>query len=247
VLTRALTVGRSPHRVSIRASRLRRLSRGTTRPSRLVGDRPRSSDGLRALDLIAPECNRLALAGTSFGAEAALLVASLDDRVGATVAFAPSAYVWGGYDGDHWTSHWTWRGEPLPYVPFCEDWEPESDPPAYREFYAQSLAVAGAEVVAAATIPAEQILGPVVLVAGGDDQVWPSADFAAAISLRRKAAGLPTSVVMEEAAGHRAVLPGESPVADGQRMQRGGTDAGDRALGAQAWPHVVDALALDAP
>src|SRR5215204_2577981 len=35
--------------VSIRASRLRKLSRGATRPSRLIGDRLRPSDALRAL------------------------------------------------------------------------------------------------------------------------------------------------------------------------------------------------------
>lgn len=91
-----------------------------------------------ALDRLAPECDRLAVAGSSFGAEAALLVGTLDDRVSATVAFAPSAHVWAGYGDGRWTSHWTWLGAPLPFIPFLEGWQPDSHPPAYRSWYAAS-------------------------------------------------------------------------------------------------------------
>lgn len=51
-----------------------------------------------ALDLLAPEVDRLAILGSSFGAEAALLVAARDDRIKAVVALSPSAYVWPGAD-----------------------------------------------------------------------------------------------------------------------------------------------------
>ncbi|WP_188111210.1 acyl-CoA thioester hydrolase/BAAT C-terminal domain-containing protein [Nocardioides antri] len=131
-------------------------------------------------------------------------------------------------------------------MPFCDGWEPDTDPPAYLGWYAASLASADPAVVDAATIPVERIAGRVVLVAGGDDQVWPAADFAAAIAARRDAHGLPTSVVTAPDAGHRVLLPGETPVEGGQRMRRGGTVDADRALGERAWPHVVDALGLAA-
>ncbi len=199
-----------------------------------------------ALDQVAPECDRMALVGTSFGAEAALLVASRDDRVSATVAFAPSAYVWAGYGDGRWTSHWTWRGAPVPYVPFRDDWTPDSDPPAYRSWYAESLVAADPDVVGAATIPVERIEGSVVLVAGGDDQVWPAGDFAGTILDRRAASGLATDLVMLPAAGHRTLLPGEEVVDAGQAMLRGGTPAADAALGTQAWPAMVSALRLGA-
>src|SRR5579875_359145 len=54
-----------------------------------------------ALDRLAPECEWLVIAGTSFGAEAALLVAAQDERVDGCIGFAPSAYVWSyvGPDG----------------------------------------------------------------------------------------------------------------------------------------------------
>ena len=198
-----------------------------------------------ALDLLVPEGDRLALAGMSFGAEAALLVASLDDRVTATVAFAPSAYVWAGYGEGRWTSHWTRAGAPLSFVPFLDGWTPTGDPPAYRGLYQESLAAVGPDVIREATIPVERIGGRVVLVAGGDDQVWPAADFADAIATRRQQHGLATEIVSNPQAGHRTVLPGEAVVEGGQRMLRGGTVEADRSLGELAWPVICEALQLN--
>ncbi|WP_248580546.1 acyl-CoA thioester hydrolase/BAAT C-terminal domain-containing protein [Nocardioides sp. InS609-2] len=197
-----------------------------------------------ALDHLAAETDRLAVMGTSFGAEAALLTAARDQRVRATVAFAPSSVVWGGYDGTRWTSHWTADGQPVPWMPFVEGWESAQDPPAYRDLYAHSLA---ADVQAAdeAAIPVERIAGAVVLVAGGDDQVWPSVAFAERIAARRGERGLETTVVTHPGAGHRTVLPGEPSLrAAGARMRRGGTPEAEAALGSLAWPHLVAALGL---
>jgi len=194
-----------------------------------------------ALDRLAGEGERLVVVGTSFGAEGALLTAAYDDRVAGCVAFAPSSVVWTGYDGDRATSHWTRAGVALPHVPFLPDWEPDTDPPAYRGLYAASLAAAP-EAVRAATIPVERIRGDLVLVAGGDDQVWPSVDLARAIADRRERHGLETTLVTHRQAGHRAVLPGERPVAGGQVMRRGGTPEADAALGAAAWPHLLRVL-----
>ncbi len=193
-----------------------------------------------ALDELAAECDRLAMVGTSFGAEAALLVGTRDPRVTAVVACAPSSHVWAGVDDGRQTSHWTWEGEPLPFVPFDEEWAPDSDPPAYRGLYETSLRAAPEE----ATIPVELITGAVVLVAGEDDQVWPSVTFARRIEERRREHGLMAHVVVGRGAGHRVVLPGETPAARGQAMARGGTPEADRALGEAAWPHVVEVLGL---
>ena len=194
-----------------------------------------------ALDELEAECDRLAVMGTSFGAEAALLVGAVDPRVTAVVACAPTSVVWSGVDEDgRQTSHWTWQGEPLPFVPFVEDWVPDSDPPAYRGLYEASLQHAPEDAV----IPVERITGAVVLVAGEDDQVWPAAEFARRIEERRREHGLLARVVRGPGAGHRVVLPGEDPAERGRPMARGGTPAGDRALGEAAWPHVVEALGL---
>jgi pimeloyl-ACP methyl ester carboxylesterase len=182
--------------------------------------------------------DRLVVMGSSWGAEAALLLGALDERVDAVVAFAPSAYVWGRVlDDGSQRSAWTWQGEPLPFVPFDPDWEPDDDPPSYVGLYRQSVRTcADAE---RARIPVERIRD-VLLVAGGDDQVWPAVEFAEEIARRR--GDLPTRMVTVPAAGHRAVLPGEEPKTAGQRMARGGTEAADRELGALAWPEILRLL-----
>jgi pimeloyl-ACP methyl ester carboxylesterase len=82
------------------------------------------------------DCERVIVVGTSFGAEAALLSGALSDNVDAVVAFAPSDVVWAGVTADgRVTSHWTYEGVPLPFVPFAEDWEPTDEPPAYVDHY----------------------------------------------------------------------------------------------------------------
>lgn len=188
---------------------------------------------------LAAECDRVVLVGLSFGAEAALAAASLTEApVDAVAAFAPSDVVWAGVTGGgRQTSHWTLDGEPVPYVRFVP-WEPSSDPPAYRDLYARSRAAAPQEV-AAAVLPVERI-PEVVLVAGGDDQVWPAREQAEEIVLRRARHGRPTALVTDDEAGHRAVLPGEDVVLAGQRMLRGGTEEADRRLGSAAWPALLD-------
>ena len=192
---------------------------------------------LGRVEALRRECDRVVVVGTSFGSEAALLTGGLSEDVDAVVALAPSDVVWAGVAADgRVTSHWTHRGVPLPHVPFADDWEPAEDPPAYAPLYAASRALS-ADRLGAAAIPVERI-PEVVLVAGGDDRVWPAVLHAEAIAARRAASGLATTLVTDPQAGHRTVLPGEPVVTGGMRMQRGGTEEADRRLGRAAWPHV---------
>jgi uncharacterized protein len=190
------------------------------------------------VDELVARNDRVAVMGTSRGAEAALLLGTLDERIDAVIALAPSAYVWGWIEDGQQTSAWTWQGEPLPFVPFDVEWQPEDDPPSFTGLYRQSLKKYGAE---AARIPVERVRGEVLLTAGGDDQVWPSVEFAERIALARK--DLPTRTVVAARAGHRVIFPGETPKTGGQRMARGGTEEADRELGALAWTDVRRVLA----
>jgi hypothetical protein len=183
---------------------------------------------------LAADCDRVLVLGTSFGAEAALLTGALGRDVTAVVAFAPSDVVWAGVRSDGTvTSHWTLDGAPLAFVPFDDDGEPESAEPAYVDLYRASRR-RYAERLAPAAIPVERIRD-LVLVAGGDDRVWPAVEMAAAIRDRRRTHGVGTVLVTDPDAGHRAVLPGEPVVTGGMRIQRGGDEASDRRLGAAAW------------
>ena len=181
--------------------------------------------------------DRILVVGTSFGSEAALLTGAHSEHVSAVAAFAPSDVVWPGFRPDgRMTSHWTLGGAALPYVEFVDDWEPDTDPPAYRGLYEESRRRFPSSVTTAA-IPVEDI-AELLLVAGGDDQVWPSLSMAEAIRSRRSAHGRETTLVSDPRAGHRTVLPGEAPTAAGVRMQRGGNEASDRRLGSSAWAHL---------
>ncbi|MVQ42775.1 alpha/beta fold hydrolase [Microbacterium sp. MAH-37] len=195
------------------------------------------------IDQLRTEADRVVIFGTSFGAEAALTTASLIS-VDGVIAVAPSSVVWAGAADGAWSSHWTHRGAPLPCVGFDQDWAPGSDPPSFRSLYASSL-LRFSEDAAAARIRVEDIAGDVLLIAGGDDQVWPSVDFARSIERDRTDAGMSTTVVTHPDAGHRLLLPGETPAAGGVRMARGGTAEADAALGTTAWPAVL--RTLDSP
>lgn len=185
------------------------------------------------VDVLVSRCDRVVVMGTSFGAELGLLLAAYDPRVSAVAAFAPSAVVWGGVEDGVQCSHWTWRGDEVPYARFVPGWEPVDDPPSYLGLYEASWAQADS----AAAIPTEQIKGEVLLVAGGDDHVWPSLRFAEEI--RRRRGSLPTTILSHPQAGHRTVLPGEEPPRGGLSMSRGGTPAADAELGEVAWPHLL--------
>jgi hypothetical protein len=196
------------------------------------------------LDRVADLAPRLALVGTSKGAEAVLLLAADDERVAVTCALAPTSVVWAnvgpGPDGAEHPprSSWTREGRPLPFVAYDDSWATSSEPPAYVGLYESSLARFADRAVGAA-IPVERIPGTVLVSSGGDDQVWPSATFAQQIAERRH--GLPTISLHEPLAGHRAPWPGEEPPPAGG-MARGGGPEADAALGRRAWDGLLAVL-----
>lgn len=207
------------------------------------------------LDLLAQRSEHLVVWGASKGAEAALLLAAADERIGTVIAVAPTAYVWPntgpGVDGDErpWRSSWTRGGQPLPFLPLVEGWQPgdaehSESGVAVRGWYETSLAAASDEQLHAASVPVERIAAQVVLVAGGDDRVWPSVRFAQEIARRRAHHDLPTVLLADEAAGHRVVLPGESAGAGGGGLLRGGSAQADECLGTRLWDTTRTLLGL---
>jgi dienelactone hydrolase len=125
---------------------------------------------------------RLGMIGASRGAELALLFASRSARVRAVVATAPSSVSWSGLSYTDLSAFlapaWTEHGLPVPYLvprigagPTGFDW--------YRAALADPVAFA------AAAIPVERIAGPILLLNGADDQLWPSPEMAAQVLRRR--------------------------------------------------------------
>lgn len=204
-----------------------------------------------AVDLLrANGAERIGILGTSKGAEAALLTAVHDPRVDVVVALSPTSRVWcnvgPGRDGARhpYRSSWTWREQPLPFVALDDSWaasEPGDGPRAIRGWYELSLRTF-AHLLSPAAIPVEEARAEIVLVAGGEDAMWPSLPFAEELAERRRAVGAGVRLITRSDAGHRPRLPGESPASSSPHFRYGGTPEADALLGAAAWPHILDAL-----
>lgn len=155
--------------------------------------------------------------GVSKGAEMALLSGSLIDGFAAIAAIVPSDVVWEGW-GTGTTpgtvSSFSWRGQPLPFVPYkgmLEEFAAAAKEERlirFRDFHDQGRH-ANPVTVTKARIAVERIDEP-VFVAGGDaDMVWNSGEMAQIIAERRAEAGLQTVSLVFLRAGHQLSGIGE--------------------------------------
>jgi dienelactone hydrolase len=124
--------------------------------------------------------------GASKGAELALLLAGRRPEIIGVIAISPSSVVWQGLPKSFWPmpqarSSWSVAGKGLPFVPY--DYSMGVNPSSLVDLYRQSLK----KVAADAVIPVEKINGPVLLLSGADDLLWPSAEMGNAIIARLKA------------------------------------------------------------
>jgi pimeloyl-ACP methyl ester carboxylesterase len=134
--------------------------------------------------------DKLALIGTSRGGELALLAGATFPQIKAVVAYAPSSVVWGGVTGepgDVARPSWTYSGTPIPFiaraVPPAEVAEKPSQEPVWLA-PSHLLRLADPEAVRRAAIPVENIKGPVLLLSGEDDKIWPSSVMAEMVMKR---------------------------------------------------------------
>lgn len=133
---------------------------------------------------------RIGIIGWSKGAEAALLIASTYPKIfRAVVAFAPSSEVWSGihYGPGPLTSSWTLNGKPMPFASFQvlpNNYNPKTKAVFLLDSYLKPMQ--NGKDIARAAIPVERIKGPVLLISGTDDKIWPSSLFAKRIMARLK-------------------------------------------------------------
>jgi dienelactone hydrolase len=202
---------------------------------------------------------RIGLVGMSKGAELALLAASLlPARAAAVVAIVPSSVAFAGivFDGGPPSgsarSSWTWRGHPVPFVPYDEAVPPQFTERGVRTRPLYAAALASRSTPDEGAIAVEQIVGPVLLLSGSDDQMWPSAEMGDALEARMAGGGKADQVehVVYQEAGHvlLGIAPGPSaqnapPTSfDPAGFDFGGTLEGATAAAQDVWPRIASFL-----
>jgi uncharacterized protein len=179
------------------------------------------ADALQILQAAVPSPRvPVAVAGMSRGSEAAMLTAiCAPDAVQGVVATVPANVIAGSHPPGG--PAWLRNGRPLPCAGHQGAGDENPD----------------------ALIPVERVRGPVLLIAAGADQVWPSAAMARALSARLRQHGDPHghTVLDYPRAGHSLgylisrLPPGLLPP--------GITDQpADQAARASAWPRTVEFL-----
>jgi dienelactone hydrolase len=176
---------------------------------------------------------RVAVMGTSRGGELALQLASMFPQIKAAVAYVPASVRFPACCGNTRVPYaWTWKGQPLSYV--------------LPRFMRNPMAMMSA------AIPVEQMRGPVLLISGEDDGVWPSEMMTRAIVARLKQTHFSYAVqhLSYAHAGHRAGRPEVVPTwhgrvvnpTSGREENLGGSVEGDAQSSLDAIPKVLEFL-----
>lgn len=192
---------------------------------------------------------RVWVMSASRGSEAALLVAAYwGGLVHGVVTDAPSSEVYrsiGGNCPPPAAAAWTLHGKPLAYAPVpAADVRYNADG-SVSEMPAFRAGLADTSAARAARIPVWRIKGPVLLISGGDDQLWPSDTYAARIMDLLRGDPSPHVHLNLPAAGHVALDFPYAPTAteytdnSGRLIALGGTPAADNAAYERDWPAMI--------
>ena len=198
----------------------------------------------------------IGIMGGSRGGELALLLGATFPEFKAVVGNVPSGIVHAGISGGgleetYRRPAWTYRGQPVPFLSSRNVGQMEAAPVTAEPLPLTPIflrAMQDREAVEAAMIPVERINGPVLLISGQDDQMWPS-PVLAEIAMKRLAEHnfrFPYKHLSYPGAGHVIGQPGMPstitaslhPLA-GRWLAFGGNPKDNAAAAADSWPKVV--------
>ncbi|PWU14267.1 MAG: hypothetical protein C5B49_13460 [Bdellovibrio sp.] len=139
----------------------------------------RAIDFLQSLPEVQPE--KIAVMGPSRGGELSLLLGATLPQIKAVIALVPSPYRWGAnIDSTTPTPAWTFAGLNLPFLDPVGDLVPvrlADGRTAYQNRPSFEAALAQTDQADEAMSAIENTNGPILMVGGDDDQVWPSCRF----------------------------------------------------------------------
>jgi dienelactone hydrolase len=209
------------------------------------------------------DSTRIAVLGTSRGGELALLLGATFPALRAVIANVPSHVVWPNMMGDSASAPaWTFGGKAIPGMPQR----------AYPDVAARIARCASAancpglltvhnflarledkDAAARSEIPVERINGPVLLLSGREDSLWPSAMMATRVEerLKKRNFRFPVEHYSYENAGHGVGRPYNSTMFVVERQRHpfsgrltlaGGTPEGSALASEDAWRRIVEFL-----
>ena len=177
--------------------------------------------------------DRIAVMGTSRGAELALQLGSMFPAIKAVVAYVPANVRYPACCGFTSVPYaWTWEGRGLAFQPLRRGFGPAT--------------------ALLAAIKVEQTQGPILLISGKEDHVWNSGSMADSIVARLKQSQFAYNVehLKYARAGHGAGRPEIVPAwqglirnpTSGRDVDIGGTPRGNAESSLDAIPKVIDFL-----
>ena len=205
---------------------------------------------------------KLAVVSASRGGELALILASRLAKIRAVIAYVPGSVVWPATGGitSIGRAAWTYRGHPLPHmkmglsprmlIAYAKMGLCRLSRRPFRETPQFLTALGHASLVDQAVIPVEKIRGPMLLISGDNDQLWPS-DFMCKMivsRLRTCRHPFPCKHLSYEGAGHAIGFPDLPPEAyptkayhslTGMVYHLGGTLKNNAQAARSAWSEVV--------
>ena len=201
--------------------------------------------------------NRIWILSRSRGTEAELLVASHWPRlVHGLVAASPSVFVYGGLGCLYFYScpSWTLHGRPLPAARTTGSAGIYQSDGSVSDVAAFRAGLADKAADRATRIPIEHFPGPVCLLTGGDDQLWPSDNYTEEIMAALRHDAAPHVHLNYPRAGHLVFdipyaglggLVSTTAQEGNQLLDLGGSPAGNEAAHVRDWPFVLRFIASD--
>lgn len=195
------------------------------------------------------DSSHVGLYGVSRGAELALILGSLfPESIQAIVSVAPSSVVQGGSNSKN---AWIYKGKAIaPFIEIPEDISIEGNSREHPAFVLGPFlkAMEDVKTFEKTQIPVEKITCPILLVSGGDDQIWPSQIYAEQVCARLKEKNSHTFAqhLHYPKAGHGINIPGLPipdpvyfhPVAN-LWLSTGGSRSADAKASADSWNKMI--------
>jgi hypothetical protein len=165
---------------------------------------------------------KIVVFGGSKGGELALLLASRYQQIEGVIARVPSSVVFQGIGGPFKTSSWSYQGRPVPFVPYYQPFD-YSKVVNNQWIDLYKLSLTQTREVEKASIQVEYVNGPILILTGNEDKMWPSSQMGEMIVERLKKKNFPHwyEHVVYEDAGHSLNENGlMSGTEDGNRKAR---------------------------